>query len=171
MTTVVSGGKKNASTTILYGTVGGATTSAPGKTAVSNTNKQNKHGNYPKDGANGIDSIWLGGVGYYRDNSYCIQGLTTTLLNGAFDVTLKLGYYYTNGPRYNQMKTQYGNKILSVDGITGTVTSSGVTDTFARDDAFSKSHGGEFVFIPAGKLPSQNAGNSKYYTYSAKTNG
>jgi hypothetical protein len=173
-TTLTSGGIKNASTTILYGTVGGAVTSAPGKTAVSMPTSGQKNSNGVKASTKtGVYSnISYGNLSFYQDGKYIIAGYSSQLNGIAGSEAYLHRYYGSDKVRHNHMlNTVYSRKNLSWNLLTGQPTVSGIIDSFGRDDAISKSNGGEFVFIPAGKLPTPAGGNSKFYTYSAKTNG
>lgn len=169
--------KNNGATVLLGDADGSAVTRVMGKGGLASK------GNVPtsvKDGTSADKSVSAQPFGYLGAGEYIFSNRTTKIGGIALTSPFKLRGTElkpnTRHPRTTRKISQLNTNPYTLTFNSGNtqVTFNRTTSNldFGRDDAVTNpltDVAGEFIFNPTGKLPSQNAGNHKYYTYSRVT--
>ena len=161
--------------TLLFGNTSAAVTNIMGKNGIA---RKRIIPTTPKVRSNRITTVLgSGNFAYMGAGEYQFMNYINGKINGTAQ-----SFPYVRGRRGKvySVNSSTGRKVsylvfplyfLSFANGAVSVSFTTQTDTlsFGRDDANTNPYtdvAGEFVFNPTGKLPSQNSGNHKYYSYS-----
>jgi len=167
--------KRNNGGTLMFGTANASVTNITGKTGIA---KKTNNLTTPKaaNTAKTQKALAGGTFAYMGVGEFMFMNYTGSKINGSAQSAPYIRGARGTKPLYSARTTRTYTYLganpftLAFSNGNTSVTFNASTDSldFGRDDANTNPYtdvAGEFVFQSTGRLPSQNSGNHKYYSY------